>query len=128
MIYLLSILDKISTVVGAVSIVTAIIFGIVMIFAIAMLDLDYNMKDQRFSSVTKMLKITGVVSLATAILSCFIPTQTSLMKAYLMLEGNKIVNAENSTKFANEVGNKVDNLINVIDHRLNKADKQPSEQ
>jgi hypothetical protein len=57
-----------------------------------------------------------------ALLSCvlfglpatFIPDQKSVLRAYLMLEGSKVINAENAEVAIEDFGNKVDRLIDAI--------------
>ena len=41
-----------------------------------------------------------------------VPTRSSIIQSYLMIEGSKIIKAENAEEFAKKLNDKVDHFLN----------------
>lgn len=58
-----------------------------------------------------MAKRLGTASIALAIVAGFVPSRDALIRAYLMVEGSKLVTADNAQKTTEEIVKRIDAVL-----------------
>lgn len=110
--YLFSILDNISNAFAMIGFIFVFIFVICMIIGVITWIIDRNI------ALAKKFLSGAAVSLPILLLAIFLnmlmPTQDSLVKSYLILEGKDIVTSENIETIFKKLDEKSDKIINKI--------------
>lgn len=111
MIYLLSILDGANAAgvaIIALSAAAAFMCGLVCLFS------EYDKEDHQIATARKVGTVSAWAFAGALAFVALVPSSESLLRAYLMVEGSKIVTAQNAAKATAEIVKRVDTLISKI--------------
>lgn len=129
-IYLLATLDDLrSTFTGLAwvsgAMLTLVIFAMVPRFMELGLNFDKDAANAKaiWAQHIRAGKIASAFLAVFMVLSALIPTRRSLIEAYAITEGAKIITADNGKKMAEEVGKRFDTFLNMLDKKW--ADAKP---
>jgi hypothetical protein len=124
-IYLLSIMDRVSTVVFSFFMATVTVMALCLIIGAVAGSIGAEENDEGAKRTGKtmlgyafkwMLPMVIVFSVLTAL----VPTKRDVIISYVMVEGNKIATAENAEALMKDVGGKVDGFIKALNGELSK--------
>ena len=79
----------------------------------------FTKAEQTVRLLTIKLVITGAISL---LVSAFFPTTENVLRAYALIEGSKVINAENAEHAAEAVGKRFDRFMDIIDKSVKGKD------
>lgn len=114
-VYLLSILDSARdalmtvTICGGVAILAC---GIGMLWVRDFGEREH--KPENYLVARRAIKALSIACAVSTVIRAFIPSPDALLKSYLMIEGSKLVTAENAGKATEEIVKRVDTLISKI--------------
>ena len=102
---MLSILDSVQ----AVLIISVIFCVVITIITVIMRCSDVPFEINRW-----VLRCSIPIGILCLICLAFIPSQQSLIKAYLMVEGSKLATADNVEKLFTKVDEKIDKAVDLL--------------
>lgn len=125
--YFLSILDNLGdgfTVVYYFCIWTAIVFvcywGVSRLIIVDKFDSDRQEETRKdllrdnYKYLTKWTLSLFTIAMVFRLLAAFVPSKRDLVEAYAMIEGSKIVTAQNGELVAKEVAQRFDRFVDII--------------
>lgn len=104
MIYFISILDGLNSTLIAVATFATIACVVLLVC----------MFIERMEDLKVPCKWVAAVAVVSAILSALVPSTESLLKAYLLVEGSKIITADNAQEASKEILKRVDNMLKLL--------------
>lgn len=111
-IYLLSVIDGVSVMLWVLTVMFTAT-GLIALVAFKDWMCSESKREMRGHLYPKLLK----AGLTFAVLAALTPNTGSLVRAYAMTEGQKIVTAKNAEKVAHEAIKRVDRLIGALEKR-----------
>lgn len=122
LIWFISISDEMSsalTLVGAILVaVFGLIFSNVWRDHIGSKDFFTHQDHQPFVRWCTKGFVSGLV---LVVIGAFFPSPKNLMVSYAVVEGSKVVTAENVEEVASQVGRRMDTILDIIDRGVNKV-------
>lgn len=112
LIYLLSVSGSVVN----VAVCIFLIVGLGCLFA-SIFAMTGGCDDERERAVGYVKRLATIAGIAAAV-AALTPTGDSIMRAYLMVEGSKLVTAKNAEKVTDEIVKRVDKVIEQIGGKL----------
>ena len=126
-IYLLSIVDGLGSalagaggIVGFISLIVLVILHLVRLARAAERQSYRDSNDNEhvakaFDSFIKLSKTTTIVGLIVFSLGYLMPNRRALVEAYVIVEGSKLVTAENTEKMGEAIAARFDKVLSIIE-------------
>ena len=76
----------------------------------------------------KTIKVVAPLALFIFTIGFLVPSQNNIIKAYLMVEGSKVITADNATEASSEIVKRVDILMNAFLPESERAKEAKAEQ
>jgi len=122
-VYLLSILDGVSGFLTGVVILSTIGAFLLAFFAPMMADVWQNADSAQVRSTAFLWAKRAIgAAVVAGLLGALTPTTETLLRAYVLVEGSKLVNAPNAQKAADEIMKRVDSLIGKVGGKARDAE------
>lgn len=116
LVYILSVADGLSSCLGFLAFASgcalALSFSPHWWFTLSKLEEEH--RDRTLANAAKLRPKLLIAFLACLGVATLLPSMSDLTRAYVMVEGSKIVTAENATKATAEIVKRVDELIGKI--------------
>jgi len=109
-IYLISVIN-VGSYLTVFSAMTFLVCGVIVLGSHIFLFEPDKKELERVKDLRKSLTKIIYISIAVFMLGALIPSQESLIRAYFIAEGSKVINAKNVDIFAKELSKKADDLI-----------------
>jgi hypothetical protein len=114
LIYFVSISENLHDALFALGIITTVVFACIGVFGAIVMG-DSRTPDAECAAHCKRWVYKAMyVGFPLILLGVLIPTTDTLIKAYVMVEGSKIVNADNAEVAAKEVTARVDRVLDYL--------------
>lgn len=124
-VYLLSIIDNLMLI-TTVSVITLLASLLVLVVSalrhsaiLKAVECDEcGQYTDEYPTLKRMIKLSArtlIISITIVLISLSFPSRNSILKAYIMVEGSKVANANNSEKAIEETLKRIDRFLDIVE-------------